>query len=61
VRAYAPPKAPPRDPFFDKPYEPSSAAEPAWEQKVAAPAGRVSPNIKPKRKVAALFSAKKAD
>src|SRR6218665_3564846 len=62
TRSYAPPKAPPRDPFFDKPYEPASAAEPpAWEQKVAVPAGRVSPNIKPKRKVAALFSSKKAD
>jgi len=61
-RSYAPPR-PPADPFFDKPYEPSSsAAEPAWESKAAAApaAGRLSPNIKPKKKVAALFGAKPA-
>jgi len=47
------------DPFFDKPYEPAStAAEPAWEPR-AAPVGRgLSPNIKPKKKVAALFGGK---
>jgi hypothetical protein len=46
-----------RDPFFDKPYEPSAAADaaPSWES-AARPAVRsVSANIKPKRKVAALF------
>ncbi|MBT0569005.1 DEAD/DEAH box helicase [Curvibacter sp. CHRR-16] len=48
------------DPFFTKPYEPSSSdAQPAWEAAPAntrsAAAGRLSPNIKPKRKVAALF------
>ncbi len=45
-----------RDPFFDKPYEASTSAEaaPAWE---SAPktSTRMSSNIKPKRKVAALF------
>ena len=49
----------PRDPFFEKPYEPSSAdAAPAWEA-AARPATRsgISANIKPKRKVAALFKA----
>jgi ATP-dependent RNA helicase RhlE len=54
------PQRPPSDPFFDKPYEPSGVvAEPAWEKRAAAPAGRsLSPNIKPKKKVAALFGAK---
>jgi superfamily II DNA/RNA helicase len=63
VPAYVAPKAS-RDPFFDQPYEASSAeAEPAWEKKTAsttAPRG-LSPNIKTKKKVAALFGAKKAD
>jgi superfamily II DNA/RNA helicase len=48
----------PRDPFFDKPYEPTPAAEaaaPSWEA-AARPATRsISANIKPRRKVAALF------
>ena len=58
---YGAPKAAPRDPFFDKPYEPTNVeGEASWEKKAAsAPAARLSPNIKPKRKVAALFSAKK--
>jgi ATP-dependent RNA helicase RhlE len=49
-----------RDPFFDKPYEPNAApadaaSAPNWEA-AARPAGRsISANIKPKRKVAALF------
>jgi ATP-dependent RNA helicase RhlE len=56
---YVRPAAPSRDPFFDKPYEaPAPAAEapaPAWEA-TARPAARgISANIKPKRKVAALF------
>jgi superfamily II DNA/RNA helicase len=47
----------PRDPFFDKPYEPGQAdATPAWEAAAkAAPARGISSNIKTKRKVAALF------
>ena len=47
-----------QDPFFDKPYEPSlpSNAAPAWEAASTRPAVRsISSNIKPKRKVAALF------
>jgi len=49
------------DPFFDRPYEPSTTATPAWE--AAAPAVSLSsratsPNIKPKRRVAALFGEK---
>ena len=47
-----------RDPFFDKPYETSAEdAKPAWEATERAATGRISPNIKPKRKVAALFKA----
>jgi ATP-dependent RNA helicase RhlE len=51
---------PPADPFFDKPYEPSEQqAEPAWEKRATPATTRgLSPNIKPKKKVAALFGAK---
>jgi len=52
--------APASDPFFDKPYEPALAADtaPTWEAAAVRPAARsISSNIKPKRKVAALFSA----
>jgi len=56
VRSYAQAPRAPRDPFFDKPYEPSSTAEAAaWESKTPAPVRGLSPNIKPKKKVAALF------
>ncbi len=54
----------PVDPFFDRPYEPTAAAEaPAWEQTAAAPAAadphrRLSPNIKSRRKVATLLGGK---
>lgn len=58
-RRYEPRQAP-RDPFFDKPYEPApTEGLAAWER--AAPAtpvpssNRLSPNIRPKRKVAALL------
>jgi ATP-dependent RNA helicase RhlE len=59
---YTPPRAP-ADPFFDQPYEPAAAAasEPAaWEKAKAAPATSrgLSPYIKPKKRVAALFGAK---
>ena len=48
-----------RDPFFEKPYESSTAdVAPAWEGAAKSPArSGVSANIKPKRKVAALFKA----
>jgi superfamily II DNA/RNA helicase len=59
-RSWAPP-APPSDPIFDRPYEPSAASEePAsWDHK-APPTnntakGVLTPNIKPKRKVASLL------
>ena len=55
------PVKPPADPFFDKPYEPS--VQPGTDEASGSPAkgdmspvrGSISPNIKPKRKVAALF------
>ena len=57
-RAYTPRQAP-RDPFFDQPYEANAAsdAQPAWEAAAKANPARsgVSANIKPKKKVAALF------
>jgi ATP-dependent RNA helicase RhlE len=61
--SYAVPAKPAGDPFFDKPYEPPPGeAEPAWEKKAPGPASRgLSPNIKPKKKVAALFGAKQTD
>jgi ATP-dependent RNA helicase RhlE len=52
------PRTAPRDPFFDKPYEARPSDEPAaWERSApAVPAPtRLSPNIRPKRKVAALL------
>ena len=59
--SYAPARAP-SDPFFDKPYEPSgTSAEPAWESKVPAAPRSLSPNIKPKKRVAALFGAKQSE
>ncbi len=49
----------PRDPFFDQPYESTAAADaqPAWEAAAKTNPARsgVSANIKPKKKVAALF------
>jgi hypothetical protein len=49
---------PPSDPFFDKPYEPSAPeAEPAWEKRAVQASRALTPNIKPKKKVAALFGA----
>ncbi|HEX2542288.1 MAG TPA: DEAD/DEAH box helicase [Caldimonas sp.] len=50
---------PPSDPFFDTPYEPTAQeVEPAWEKRAVQTSRAVSPNIKPKKKVAALFGAK---
>ena len=53
------PRSAPRDPFFDKPYEPAAPTDgpAAWEK--SAPStptpSRLSPNIRAKRKVAALL------
>ena len=61
---YAAVPKPIQDPFFERPYEASATAEPAWDIKPGTqppvPRG-LSPNIKPKRKVAALFGGKKAE
>jgi superfamily II DNA/RNA helicase len=47
-----------RDPFFSKPYEaPAADASPSWDAVPKAPRSSISANIKPKRKVAALFKA----
>lgn len=53
------PAAVSRDPFFSKPYEPSATDTPAaWEATAKTPVrSGISANIKPKRKVAALFKA----
>ena len=46
----------PKDPFFDQPYQsPERDAAAAWEASAKPAGGRISANIKPKRKVAALF------
>jgi len=52
----------PKDPFFDKPYEPSASAgqAPSWEVAEKPTARSISANIKPKRKVAALFKSEEA-
>ncbi|MCZ2104956.1 MAG: DEAD/DEAH box helicase [Comamonadaceae bacterium] len=56
----------PRDPFFDRPYEPHPGSDgPAtWEQSPKTPVaarGRVSANIKPRRATAALFKAPRSE
>jgi ATP-dependent RNA helicase RhlE len=52
----------PRDPFFDQPYESSGVGVPAWEKSPTVPVARgISPNIKIKKRVAALFGGKAAD
>jgi len=61
------PRVPQRnaDPFFDRPYEPSAPAESAaWDSANAAQLAvgkAMSSNIKPKKKVAALFGAKQPE
>jgi superfamily II DNA/RNA helicase len=59
--SYTPPIVPVVDPLFDKPYEaPTDREPPAWEgTAAAAPRAAPLPNIKPKKKVPALFGAKK--
>ena len=53
------PAAPPADPFFNQPYEPTARAEDApaasWEATQTRPSRSLSANIKTKRKVPALF------
>ena len=57
-QAWRPPAPRTVDPFFDKPYEPSGSGAPSWEaaQAPAAPVPRAaSPNIRSKKKTAALL------
>ena len=60
-REYTPHRQPAasRDPFFDRPYEPGAPAQslPSWEasSKADAPRNGTSANIKPRKKIAALF------
>jgi superfamily II DNA/RNA helicase len=55
-RDYARPVPVSRDPFFDKPYEAPAEVALSTSEATARPGGRsISANIKPKRKVAALF------
>ena len=59
-RGAAPRASGPADPFSDRPYEaPAEPSDqpPAWEQKARPARPGLSANIKPKRKVAALFKA----
>ncbi len=60
-RDYARPAPAPRDPFFDKPYEPAAVSEaastPSWEASARPATRSISANIKHKVKVAALFKA----
>jgi len=54
------PRRAPADPFFEKPYEASGSGEASWEKAApatAAPgqASAVSPNIRPKKRVASLL------
>jgi hypothetical protein len=62
-RVYSSPRKASQDPFFDRPYEASYGDAASWEAQSAstAPAARgLSPNIKQKRRVAALFGMPKA-
>ncbi len=56
---FAPPPPAPRDPFFDRPYQATGVdtqePTPAWEASARAVGSRVSANIRPKRKLPALF------
>jgi ATP-dependent RNA helicase RhlE len=55
-RRDARPAPAPKDPFFDQPYEaPPREQAPAWDGSKPASTRSISANIKPKRKVAALF------
>ena len=62
-RDFARPPPPSRDPFFDQPYEAPAAVEatPSWEAAAPRAARSISANIKPKRRVAALFKPETAD
>jgi ATP-dependent RNA helicase RhlE len=53
--------SPPADPFFDRPYEAQdSVVPPQWDEAIKPAAGARSPNIRAKKKVAALLGGGKA-
>jgi superfamily II DNA/RNA helicase len=55
------PRSAPSDPFFDKPYEPSGSGDASWDKAAAAPSAArspLSPNIRPKKRVASLLGGK---
>jgi hypothetical protein len=53
---------PSSDPFFDRPYEPSvTSGTPAWEQSAPSVQPGASLHLKPRKKIAALFGAKKTE
>ncbi|WP_084267600.1 DEAD/DEAH box helicase [Azohydromonas lata] len=53
--------APASDPFFDRPYEPSTTSgTPAWEQDAPSVVQPGALHHKPRKKIAALFGAKKS-
>jgi superfamily II DNA/RNA helicase len=55
------PRSAPSDPFFDKPYEPSGTGDASWDKAAAAPSAArspLSPNIRPKKRVASLLGGK---
>jgi ATP-dependent RNA helicase RhlE len=53
--------SPPADPFFDRPYEAQdSVVPPQWDEAVKPAPGARSPNIRAKKKVAALLGGGKA-
>jgi ATP-dependent RNA helicase RhlE len=62
ARAEQPRRAsPPADPFFDRPYEAQdSVVPPQWDEAVKPASGARSPNIRAKKKVAALLGGGKA-
>ncbi|MHB1666239.1 MAG: DEAD/DEAH box helicase [Thiomonas sp.] len=59
ARAASSHRSGPRDAWFDKPYEADPNAQPIWEDNLAMPArGAMSPNIRPRRALAALLGGK---
>lgn len=55
MRGARPVRSAPADPFFDKPYEASDAHTPSWDAAGSIGPKAVTPGLKTKRKVAALF------
>jgi hypothetical protein len=55
--SYGRPSAPSHDPFFDRPYVAGATSTPSWDTATPTTSTRgLSPNIRSRRKVAALLS-----